>query len=54
MLQFIAPAVGLGLQIIGGRKQDRAARDAANTQNAATEAQYQYCLLYTSDAADDC
>ena len=44
MLQFIAPAVGLGLQIIGGRKQDRAARDAANTQNAATEAQYQYDL----------
>ena len=44
MLQFIAPIVGLGLQVYGGRKQDRAAKDAANTQNAATEAQYQYDL----------
>ena len=44
MLQFIAPIVGLGLQVYGGRKQERAATQAANTQNAATEAQYQYDL----------
>ena len=44
MLQFIAPIVGLGLQVYSGRKQERAATDAANTQNAATEAQYQYDL----------
>ena len=43
-LQFIAPIVGLGLQVYSGRKQERAATDAANTQNAATEAQYQYDL----------
>ena len=43
-LQFIAPIVGLGLQLYSGRKQERAATDAANTQNAATEAQYQYDL----------
>ena len=42
MLQFIAPIVGLGLQVYGGRKQEQAARGAAETQNAATEAQYQY------------
>ena len=42
MLQFIAPIVGLGLQVYGGRKQEQAARGAADTQNAATEAQYQY------------
>ena len=41
-LQFIAPIVGLGLQLYGGRKQEQAARGAADTQNAATEAQYQY------------
>lgn len=44
MLQFIAPIVGLGMQVYAGRKQERAATDAANTQNAATEAQYQYDL----------
>ena len=44
MLQFIAPIVGLGLQVYGGRKQEQAARGAAETQNAATEAQYQYDL----------
>ena len=44
MLQFIAPIVGLGLQVYGGRKQEQAARGAADTQNAATEAQYQYDL----------
>ena len=43
-LQFIAPIVGLGLQLYGGRKQEQAARGAAETQNAATEAQYQYDL----------
>ena len=43
-LGIIAPIVGLGLQVIGGRKQDRAARNAAEAQNAATEAQYQYDL----------
>ena len=42
MLQFIAPVVGLGLQLYSGRKQQRAAESAANTQNEATEAQYQY------------
>ena len=42
MLQFIAPIVGLGLQVYSGRKQQRAAESAANTQNEATEAQYQY------------
>ena len=44
MLQFIAPIVGLGLQVYGGRKQEQAAKGAAETQNAATEAQYQYDL----------
>ena len=43
-LQFIAPIVGLGMQVYAGRKQERAATEAANTQNAATEAQYQYDL----------
>ena len=42
MLQFIAPIVGLGLQVYSGRKQQRAAENAAETQNEATEAQYQY------------
>ena len=42
MLQFIAPIVGLGLQVYSGRKQQQAATSAANTQNEATEAQYQY------------
>ena len=42
MLQFIAPVVGLGLQLYSGRKQEKAARGAAETQNEATEAQYQY------------
>ena len=42
MLQFIAPVVGLGLQVYSGRKQQRAAESAADTQNEATEAQYQY------------
>ena len=42
MLQFIAPIVGLGLQVYSGRKQQRAAESAAETQNEATEAQYQY------------
>ena len=42
MLNLIAPIVGLGLQVYGGRKQEQAARGAADTQNAATEAQYQY------------
>ena len=42
MLQFIAPVVGLGLQVYSGRKQQRAAESAAETQNEATEAQYQY------------
>ena len=42
MLQFIAPIVGLGLQVYSGRKQQRAAESAADTQNEATEAQYQY------------
>ena len=42
MLQFIAPIVGLGLQVYCGRKQQRAAESAADTQNEATEAQYQY------------
>ena len=44
MLQFIAPIAGLGMQLYAGRQQDRAARQAADTQNAATEAQYQYDL----------
>ena len=44
MLQFIAPIVGLGLQVYGGRKQEQAAKGAAETQNAATEAHYQYDL----------
>ena len=44
MLQFIAPIVGLGLQVYGGRKQEQAAKGAAETQNAATEAQYHYDL----------
>ena len=42
MLQFIAPIVGLGLQVYSGRKQQRAAESAADTQNEATVAQYQY------------
>ena len=42
MLNFIAPIVGLGLQVYSGRKQQRAAENAAETQNEATEAQYQY------------
>ena len=29
MLQFIAPIVGLGLQVYGGRKQEQAAKGAA-------------------------
>ena len=41
-LQFIAPIVGLGLQLYSGRKQQKAAEGAAETQNEATEAQYQY------------
>jgi len=44
MLQFIAPIVGLGLQIYGGRKQEQAATQAAQAQNKGTEAQYQYDL----------
>ena len=44
MLQFIAPIVGLGLQIYGGRKQEQAANQAAQAQNEGTEAQYQYDL----------
>ena len=44
MLQFIAPVVGLGLQLYSGRKQQKAAEGAAETQNEATEAQYQYDL----------
>ena len=44
MLNLIAPIVGLGLQVYGGRKQEQAAKGAAETQNAATEAQYQYDL----------
>lgn len=42
MLQFIAPVVGLGLQLYSGRKQQKAAEGAAETQNEATQAQYQY------------
>ena len=42
MLQFIAPIVGLGLQVYSGRKQQRAAEQGAELQNEATEAQYQY------------
>ena len=41
-LGLIAPIVGLGLQVYSGRKQQRAAESAAETQNEATEAQYQY------------
>ena len=44
MLNFIAPIAGIGLQLYAGRQQDKAARQAADTQNAATEAQYQYDL----------
>ena len=44
MLQFIAPIVGLGLQIYGGKKQEKAANQAAQAQNEGTEAQYQYDL----------
>ena len=44
MLQFIAPIVGLGLQIYGGNKQKQAANQAAQAQNEGTEAQYQYDL----------
>ena len=44
MLQFIAPIVGLGLQIYGGNKQKQAATQAAEAQNEGTEAQYQYDL----------
>ena len=44
MLQFIAPIVGLGLQIYGGNKQKQAANQAAEAQNEGTEAQYQYDL----------
>ena len=43
-LNIIAPIAGIGLQLYAGRKQDKAARQAADTQNAATEAQYQYDL----------
>ena len=43
-LNIIAPIVGLGMQLYAGRQQDKAARQAADTQNAATEAQYQYDL----------
>ena len=43
-LQFIAPLVGLGLQIYGGNKQKQAANQAAQAQNEGTEAQYQYDL----------
>ena len=42
MLQFIAPIVGLGLQVYSGRKQQKAAEQGADLQNEATEAQYQY------------
>ena len=42
MIQFIAPVVGLGLQLYSGRKQQKAAEGAAETQNEATQAQYQY------------
>ena len=42
ILPFVAPIVGLGMQLYAGRKQERAATEAANTQNEATEAQYQY------------
>ena len=44
MLQFIAPVVGLGLQLYSGRKQSKAAKQGAEIQNDATEAQYQYDL----------
>ena len=44
MLQFIAPVVGLGLQLYSGRKQQKAAEQGAEIQNEATEAQYQYDL----------
>ena len=44
MLQFIAPVVGLGLQLYSGRKQQKAAEQGAEIQNDATEAQYQYDL----------
>ena len=43
-LQFIAPLVGLGLQIYGGNKQQQAANKAAQAQNEGVEAQYQYDL----------
>ena len=44
MLQFIAPVVGLGLQLYSGRKQQKVAEQGAEIQNDATEAQYQYDL----------
>ena len=52
MLQFIAPIVGLGLQIYGGNKQKQAANQAAQAQNEGTEAQYQYDLAAWEMAKD--
>ena len=41
-LPFLAAAAGIGLTIYSGNKQSKAAKQAAETQNEATEAQYQY------------
>ena len=42
LLPFVPTIIGIGASIIGGKKQEQAATEAAETQNEAVEAQYQY------------
>ena len=43
--QYIVPAaISIGGAIIGGKKTEKAAKDAAKTQNEATDKQYEYDL----------
>jgi len=43
--QYVIPAaISIGGAIIGGRKSENAAKDAARTQNEATDRQYEYDL----------
>ena len=44
LLPFLPTIIGVGASIIGGKKQEQAAQEAAETQNEAVEAQYQYDL----------
>ena len=44
IVPLIPSIIGIGASIIGGKKQEQAAVEAAETQNEAVEAQYQYDL----------